>query len=118
MSGKNSTWIRVKAEGELRPGLTVELRPCGFCGRRERLILLRAGYKELSLHHSGDMVPGEGRGWLVAPGLCLNPTRPVDLSVSISTGRLWRLADPDLEESTTEGNQMTVTGSRRTNGQR
>lgn len=98
--------------------MTVELRPCGFCGRRERLILLRVGQKQLSLHHSGDMLPGQGKGWMAAPGLCLNPLRPVDLSVAIATGRLWRLSDADLEESNLETEQLTTSASRSTNGQR
>jgi hypothetical protein len=89
----------VKREDELRPGVTVELRPCGFCEKRERMVLLRAQEKQMSLHHSGDMLAGSGRGWTTAPGLCLNPRRPVDLSVAISTGRLWRLSDEALEES-------------------
>ena len=108
-----TTWVRVKDEGELRPGLTVELRPCGFCGRRERMILLSFEDKQLSLHHSGDMLPGHGRGWRGAPGLCLNPRRPVDLSVAISTRRLWRLADEVLDESQLERVTEVVTTARR-----
>jgi hypothetical protein len=106
------TWIRVKKEGELRPGMTVELRPCGFCGRRERMILLSFEEKELSLHHSGDMLPGRGRGWRGVPGLCLNPRRPVDLSAAIATRRLWRLADELSDESRFERVTETVTTER------
>ena len=99
MRDRRPTWVRVKSEDELRAGMTVELRPCGFCERRERIMLLRAQDKQMSLHHSGDMLAGSGRGWSTAPGLCLNPRRPVDLSVAISTGRLWRLSDEALEEA-------------------
>ena len=102
MKERRATWIRVKNEDELRPGITVELRPCGFCGRRERMVLLRSQAKDLSLHHSGDMLAETGRGWVVAPGLCLNPRRPVDLSAAISTRRLWRLADEDSGDAATE----------------
>ncbi|MEO8215121.1 MAG: hypothetical protein ABI560_18120 [Myxococcales bacterium] len=108
MNERGARWIRVKTESDLRAGMTVELRPCGFCGRRERLILLGVEEKHLSLHHSGDMLPGQGKGWRAAPGLCLNPRRPVDLSVAISTGRLWRLADEFLNESTTTDVETVV----------
>jgi len=99
MIEKSAKWVRVKSEDELRPGTTVELRPCGFCGRRERMILLGSKEKKMSLHHSGDMLAESGRGWIAVPGLCLNPRRPVDLSVAISTGRLWRLAYEELDET-------------------
>jgi len=35
-------WKLVTDEAQLRAGMTVELRPCAWCGKRERFILLRA----------------------------------------------------------------------------
>lgn len=102
MTDNTANWVQVKSEDELRPGLTVELRPCGFCGRRERQVLLRMGEKTLSLHHSGDLLPGSGKGWFVAPGLCLNPRRPFDVSAAIPAGRLWRLSDQALKQTASE----------------
>jgi len=92
-NGKNG-WIQVASADELRESVLVELRPCGFCGKTERFILLRrvAPAGGASLSAEGDFQPA-GDCWAIAPGLCLNRGRPFDPRAAISSGRLWRRAD-------------------------
>jgi hypothetical protein len=90
------TWVKVQSADELRDGMTVEIRPCGFCGRTERLVLIRPAATDLpmALNGDGDMV-ASGGAWQTAPGLCLHPRRPFDPSSAIREGRLWRLAEQE-----------------------
>lgn len=92
-----STWVQVQRAAELSPGLTIEIRPCGFCGRTERLVLLRpvVTASPIGITGDGDVVPSSG-AWATAPGLCHNPRQPLDPSAAIATGRLWRLGDEAL----------------------
>jgi len=87
-------WVRVEREEELREGVLVEVRPCGFCGKTERFLLLRRVVTTMkaSLTAEGDL-KDQGACWSIAPGLCINPGRPFDPSAAIATGRLWRRAD-------------------------
>ena len=96
-------WVRVEHEAELREAALLELRPCGFCGRTERFILLRRVVTDLgaSLTAEGDFTT-EGRPWSIAPGLCVRPGRPFDPSAAIATGRLWRRADRQEDQLTRE----------------
>jgi len=100
-------WIKVERADELAPGMTVEIRPCGFCGRTERLILLRKVSTELptALNGDGDFVQS-GDAWKTAPGLCRHPRRPFDPTAAIATGRLFRLANPGLAD-TADAEQRT-----------
>jgi hypothetical protein len=101
-------WVRVEREEELREAALLELRPCGFCGRTERFILLRrvATTLNASLTAEGDF-KAKGTSWAVAPGLCVNPARPFDPSAAIATGRLWRRGETQdqraREEVMTDG---------------
>jgi hypothetical protein len=87
-------WVQVEREEELREAALLELRPCGFCGKTERFILIRRVVTELgaSLTAEGDFT-AEGRPWSIAPGLCVKSDRPFDPSAAIATGRLWRKAE-------------------------
>lgn len=87
-------WVQVERESELREALLVELRPCGFCEKTERFILLHrvATTSNASLTVEGDFTV-TGSSWSVAPGLCVHPRRPFDPSAAIATGRLWRRVD-------------------------
>lgn len=91
---KRDGWIQVEREDELRAGALVEIRPCAFCGKTERMILLRpvVTTSGASLTEAGDFAAA-GACWSVAPGLCVNPGRPFDPSAAIATGRLWRRAE-------------------------
>ena len=93
-----STWKRVESPAELAPAMAVELRPCGHCGRTERLTLLQPATTDelISVNGDGDVI-GQGVTWKTAPGLCANPRRAVDFTPAIRDGRLWRRA----EEGTT-----------------
>ena len=97
------TWKRVESPTELAPALPVELRPCGFCGRVERLTLLQPATTDepVSINGDGDIV-GQGVTWKTAPGLCAHPRRPVDFSTAIHDGRLWRPSEeaPGVETTT------------------
>lgn len=89
-------WIRVKDAQELGEGALVELRPCGFCGKTQRFMLLRRVTPTLGLGltPAGDF-QASSASWIIAPGICLNPNRPFDPLVAIADGRLWRRADAD-----------------------
>jgi len=91
--GQNG-WIQVARADELRESVLVELRPCGFCGKTERFILLHrvAPAGGASLSAEGDF-HAAGECWAIAPGLCLNRGRPFDPRAAIDSGRLWRRAD-------------------------
>jgi hypothetical protein len=93
-------WIKVERADELAPGLTVEIRPCGFCGRTERLMLMREASTDLpaALNGDGDFISSSG-AWSTAPGLCRHPRRPFDPSAAIASGRLFRLADPQAADA-------------------
>lgn len=94
MAQKNDDWIQVGSADELRAAALVELRPCGFCGKAERFMLLHrttpAGGASLTV--DGDFRE-PGACWAIAPGLCLHRGRPFDPSAAIASGRLWRRAD-------------------------
>jgi hypothetical protein len=98
------TWKRVESPSELAPAMAVQVRPCGFCGREEKLTLLQPATTDesISLNGDGDFV-GQGVTWKTAPGLCIHPRRPVDFSKAIHDGRLWRQAEeePSVETMTT-----------------
>ena len=98
-----STWKRVESPAELAPAMLVELRPCWFCGRTERVTLLQPATTEepVSINGDGDVV-GQGVTWRTVPGLCVHPGRPVDFSPAIHDGRLWRQADeaPGVQTTT------------------
>ena len=91
-----STWKRVESPAELAPAMSVELRPCGFCGRTERLTLLQPATTDepVSINSDGDVV-GQGVTWRTAPGLCAHAGRPVDFSPAIRDGRLWRRTEEE-----------------------
>jgi hypothetical protein len=93
-------WIKVESGDELAAGMTVEIRPCGFCGRTERLILMRQVSTELpaALNGDGDFVQSSC-AWKTAPALCQHPRRPFDPTAAIATGRLFRLADPGVTDT-------------------
>ncbi|HEY4187065.1 MAG TPA: hypothetical protein VGP07_18460 [Polyangia bacterium] len=103
-------WVQVEREKELREAALVELRPCGFCGRTERFILLHrvATTSNASLTAEGDFTAA-GSSWSVAPGLCVHPRRPFDPSAAIATGRLWRRVETQ-EQVTRE--ETTLAGGR------
>ena len=96
------TWRRVKSPAELRPAMPVELRPCGFCGRTERLTLIQPATTDeaISVNGDGDVV-GQGVTWKTAPGLCCHPRRPVDFSPAIRDGRLWRQGEAPTDDAET-----------------
>jgi hypothetical protein len=94
-------WIRVEHENELSAAVLVELRPCGFCGKTERFILLRRAGTGTSLNAEGDFQKAGG-SWAIAPGLCINQRRPFDPSAAIVSGRLWRRADASHSDASAE----------------
>jgi hypothetical protein len=94
MAQEHNGWIQVASGDELRESVLVELRPCGFCGKTERFMLLRrvAPAGGASLSAEGDF-HAAGECWAIAPGLCLNRGRPFDPRAAIGSGRLWRRVD-------------------------
>lgn len=91
-------WVRVKDESELRAGMTVELRPCMFCHRKERqLILSELGTRTIRDHNGNRYL---GRGFVVT-GSC-NPEGLLADSAAfyrpVRDGRLYRLADSQLAD--------------------
>jgi hypothetical protein len=106
---KETGWVRVKREEELREAVLVELRPCGFCGKTERFILFHRVVTTMnaSLTAEGDM-KDQGGCWSIAPGLCLHPGRPFDPSAAIATGRLWRRADEQDEQHERQREKVTA----------
>jgi len=92
--GERGEWLLVQHADELRAGALVEVRPCAFCGKTERLMLLRrvAPSSGASLTGAGDFMEAAGC-WSVAPGLCANPRGLFDPSAAIASGRLWRRAE-------------------------
>lgn len=93
-------WVLVKGESELRVGMCVELRPCVWCNRRERLIISKrksptTGY---ATNPSGIRF-SISHAWHVL-GRCR--AEPVAFSQTIRERRLYRLADEQLDETTTE----------------
>ncbi len=105
----NDTWVRVENSDELREAALVELRPCGFCGKTERFMLLRRAGTATSLNTDGDFQAGGG-AWIIAPGLCLHPRRPFDPSAAIASGRLWRRAE--LQRQAQHRKALVVDGRR------
>jgi len=103
MAQAENGWIQVASAHELRESTLVELRPCGFCGKKERFLLLRrvAPAGGTSLSADGDF-QSAGGCWAIAPGLCLHPRRPFDPVAAIATGRLWRRVDADEHDAATE----------------
>ena len=106
-------WVRVESEKELRQAVLVELRPCGFCGKTERFMLLHQAGTGSSLTADGDFQKA-GSSWTIAPGLCINPKRPFDPSAAIATGRLWRRADVAKwdQRTVTAGDRVHSGGAR------
>jgi hypothetical protein len=102
MAQGHNGWIQVASADELRESCLVELRPCGFCGKTERFMLLRrvAPAGGASLSAEGDFLAA-GQCWAIAPGLCLNRGRPFDPRAAIGSGRLWRRADVSEHDNAT-----------------
>jgi hypothetical protein len=109
-------WIKVEGADELTAGLTVEIRPCGFCGRTERFVLMRHVSTALpaALNGVGDFVASTG-AWRTAPGLCHNQRLPFDPSAAIADGRLFRLAGdaPEVGEKASRTLELAGGGRRR-----
>ena len=102
MTSNANGWVQVRDPQELRAGALVELRPCGFCGKTERFMLLRGVTPTTgaSLKAEGDFQDSHGC-WAIAPGLCLNRNRPFDPTAAIAGGRLWRRADLNVSDDLT-----------------
>jgi hypothetical protein len=93
-------WVRVKSEDELRAGMTVEVRPCQWCGRVERGLLLHSERATPStVGPDGSLEPAKSKvGWTVG-GRCR--TKPVQFWEAIRDGRLFRLVlrEPEATET-------------------
>ena len=93
-------WCLVKSEDELRPGMCVELRPCGWCNKRERLIISDVvPAKRYSVYPDGtrgENPPGS-RSFVFATPRCreFGPGKRGRLIQAIKDGRLYRLRDDD-----------------------
>lgn len=91
-------WVRVRSEDELRAGMTVELRPCSWCGKRERFMLFRVTGRFAALSATGECF--KARIFSV-PSTCEREGYRRDETgffVSIREGRLYRLADLDTTD--------------------
>ena len=98
MSENRDEWVRVESEGELRPGMAVQLRPCA-CGSEETAVLLCCELR----------TPPDERGmfrWL-GIGWCYHE-RHSRLGNSVRDGRLYRLRDLPAEETTTVATKRRV----------
>lgn len=93
---KRDEWVRVKDEGELRIGMTVEVGPCR-CGRaRHRKIIL----SEVNQPPPCGYCKVETRRFVVSDS-CNDKGRTCFLR-AIKEGRLYRLSDAFLNETTRE----------------
>ena len=88
-----STWVRVESEDELRVGMAVQSRPCGWCQRTETFFLTTEESPSGKLvcdPHGGYMEPSS-RAFTHA-GSCRATKRILHLGNAILEGRLYRLA--------------------------
>ena len=84
-------WVKVRAESELKVGMCVELRPCAWCGKRERFMLThRQTVAKRCTEH------GKCRGFEVA-GRCDNDVSLCSVG-AISAGSRYRLQDDDTTD--------------------
>jgi len=105
-------WKLVTDEAQLKVGITVELRPCRWCGKRERFMLLRKlTPKPITVSHDGtERWTTANAAWSYS-GRCpeYGTEREVNgvLDVCIPERRLYALIDDD-----TAADETTVTRRR------
>lgn len=104
---KGDAWIRVKSVSELRPGMTVEDRPCGRCAKRHRAILLRPAKAGDRLDNGNALRPCDecGSCGFMTTFTCDHLPRGFAprarcFCLAIPEGRLFRLT-PDATHETT-----------------
>jgi len=98
-------WKLVTSVGELRAGLTVELRPCNWCGGRERFVLLRTVEPfPLGTTASGELflTPSGTVAWITTTRCTSRTQRErTVLTRAIANRRLYALIDDDTADDET-----------------
>jgi hypothetical protein len=90
---KRDEWVRVKSEDELRPGMAVQVRPCLQCEKEVSLTLF-----SIEKGRPGDVCDcGAKSGWASTHDDCAH--RLSCFCDAIATGRLYRLADWNFDET-------------------
>lgn len=95
-------WKLVLDEQELAPGMCVELRPCQWCGKKERLILLTEAGAEMAACADGKRRMANQT--FTCTGKCNTcPGSKHGFNLAINDRRLYRLIDDDsaADETTT-----------------
>ena len=95
-------WVRVKSEDELRAGMTVEVRICFGCNRRERFVLMSRERRATS----GCTSHAKCVGWEITRARCgwtdFCTTR------TIREGRLFKLVLREPEATETRAREREV----------
>jgi len=98
---KREEWVRVKSEDELRIGLTVQLRPCVWCGRTENETIIAEVEVHPMAHSPRGWQPSKATRAFDVVGSCQRSMDAGPLTQydeDISEGRLYRLADDQLTD--------------------
>lgn len=92
---KRDEFVLVKSEDELRPGMCVELRPCQWCGKRDRFMLMsKEPASGLFLDPDGTASPAETKWEFATAGKC-DDNGVIAFKYAIPNRRLYRLRDDD-----------------------
>lgn len=84
-------WVRVEDISELAPGMAVDLRPCGACGKPERHTI-KTHPQKYSVDVAGNPIAFVGVE--TVDGGCLPPkpgTRPGIPDFRVKQGTVWRM---------------------------
>jgi len=106
-------WKLVTDEAQLKVGMTVELRQCGWCGKRERFMLLRSRKpKRFSVGPDGERLETTAVAAWFYSNRCREyvkswPEKAGVLDYTIRERRLYALIDDD-----TAADETTVTRRR------
>ncbi len=95
MTTKRDPWVQVKSDNELRAGMTVEVRPCSWCKKVVRHVLLRSDGIGFGVF-TNDVWTKSIR-FTAMPILCVGDGS-IGFPHAIREGRLFRLADDQLSD--------------------
>lgn len=106
-------WKLVTDEAQLRAGMCVELRPCNWCGKRERFMLLReCNPMPVTVNAYGERHKTTARKAWMYSSRCLEYEREIRtngvLETPIRERRLYALIDDDTAaDETTRFEQLS-----------